>query len=227
MKTNKMVVANGAFTIGRVTRQNTIQGVQPSTRAASSISLGTSSKKVIISQNANGSVTMPYMSESPHHVSMRLRYAHMIITGIMTASGGNKRSCRIDSGKFWPTLKRETPYAASVPTTTALIVPRVAHTRLEIAGPTATRSMATRSLGAWPVKMKIKLSNVGSFGSQDNWSMPEVHSSRGLKAIVAIQKTGTIAMSDAKPTKRYRPAPRKTLDRFMRIQSPCDEQRYR
>ena len=37
MKTNKMVVANGAFTIGRVTRRNTIQGVHPSTSAASSI----------------------------------------------------------------------------------------------------------------------------------------------------------------------------------------------
>src|ERR1700751_4409652 len=116
------------------------------------------------------------MSDSPHHVSIRLRYAHMIITGIMTASGGNNRSCRIDNGKFWPTLKRETPYAASVPTTTAIMVPRVAHTRLEIAGPTATRSMATRSFGACPVKMKTKLSNVGFFGNHDNWSIPEVHS---------------------------------------------------
>jgi hypothetical protein len=65
--------------------------------------------------------------------------------------------------------------------------------------------------------MKIKLSKVGFFGSQDNCSIPEVHSSRGLKAIVPIQKTGIIAMTEAKPTKRYRPAPRNTLDRFMRI----------
>src|ERR1700720_4101780 len=108
-----------------------------------------------------------------------------------------------------------------------MIVPRGAHTRLEIAGPTATLSMATKSLGAWPVKMKVKLSNVGFFGNQDSWSIPEVHSSRGLKAIVVIQRTGSSAMTDAKPTKRYRPAPRKTLDRFMRTRSPCDEQCYR
>jgi hypothetical protein len=68
MKTNKMVVANGAFTIGRVTRRNTIQGVHPSTSAASSISRGTSSKKVIISQNENGKVTIPYINDSPHQV---------------------------------------------------------------------------------------------------------------------------------------------------------------
>src|SRR5271156_1263673 len=100
MKTNRIVVASGAFTIGRVTRRHTTQGVHPSTSAASSISLGTSSKKVIMSQNENGRVTIPYINDNPHQVSMRPRYAHMIITGIMTARGGNKRSCRIERGKF-------------------------------------------------------------------------------------------------------------------------------
>src|ERR1700722_19939097 len=96
-----------------------------------------------------------------------------------------------------------------------MIVPRVAQTRLEIAGPTATRSIATKRFGACPVKMNVKLSSVGFFGSQESWSIPDVHSSRGLKAIVAIQTTGTSAITDARPINRYRPAPRNTLDRSM------------
>src|SRR5580700_11423249 len=63
--------------------------------------------------------------------------------------------------------------------------------------------------------MNVKLSNVGFFGSHDSWSIPDVHSSRGLKAIVAIQTTGTSAITDARPINRYRPAPRNTLDRSM------------
>jgi hypothetical protein len=50
--------------------------------------------------------------------------------------------------------------------------------------------------------MNKKLSSVGFFGIQDNWSIPDVHSSRGLKAIVAIQTTGISAITEAKPTNR-------------------------
>src|ERR1700733_12303095 len=74
--------------------------------------------------------------------------------------------------------------------------------------------------------MNVKLSNVGFFGSQDSWSIPDVHSSRGLKAIVAIQTTGTSAITDARPIKRYRPAPRDTLDRSMPIPLSLRTQNY-
>src|SRR6266581_9534159 len=76
MKLKKPTTATPGMVSGKTTRQNVRNGPNPSTRAASSNSLGTASKKFFNIQTLNGSAVVAYAITRPKILSSRLSCAN-------------------------------------------------------------------------------------------------------------------------------------------------------
>ncbi len=89
---------------------------------------------------------------------------------MITAMGGNIRSCRIEKPSMFPPARyREMPYAVNVPTMSASSDPKLAVTRLLTMESVALIGVETRKLAeppGVPPKIRLKLSNVGWSGIQ-------------------------------------------------------------
>src|SRR5450755_4200670 len=78
-------------TSGKLMRQNKPKVLQPSMRADSSISRGTSAKNACMSQIANGKLKVQYATIKPTSESSKCRCRNMRYNGTMTAAIGAMR----------------------------------------------------------------------------------------------------------------------------------------
>jgi hypothetical protein len=132
MNVKRNVAKNPFLVSGNTNFRKIVNHEYPSSRAASSISFGTSSKKLFIIHIAKGSPELMYKRINPWGVPLNPIYEYNTNIGSAITIPGIKRWERMKNNRssFPKKLNLEKPYAASEPRNIAIKVEEVTKKRL-------------------------------------------------------------------------------------------------